>query len=118
MEIKANVSWSHEDLVINLIKNDLIYLRLLHGLKEMTLQPDNYNSTLNQSIFWLLGIWDAKSQEEIETWYLKRADKAKKFKLSPANEEFDPLSREIFVQLKAKRDRLKMRSGRGFKIKG
>lgn len=44
--------------LINLIKDDLIYTRLVYGLELLGLNMDKYSLTLNETIFKLMGIKD------------------------------------------------------------
>ena len=42
--------------IISLIKDELIYIRLINGLEMLGLNADNYHLNLNETIFKLAGI--------------------------------------------------------------
>ena len=45
-----------KEILISLIKDDLIYTRLVYGLEKLGLDTDNYSLRLNETIFQLVGI--------------------------------------------------------------
>lgn len=46
----------NKKIIINLIKDDLIYTCLVYGLENLGLNADNYSLRLNETIFQLVGI--------------------------------------------------------------
>lgn len=45
-----------KEIIVSLIKDDLIYTRLVYGLENLGLNADNYSLHLNETIFQLVGI--------------------------------------------------------------
>lgn len=58
--------------LINLIKDNLIYTRLVYGLELLGLNMDNYSLTLNETIFKLMGV-----KEDNESFFEKHIENCK-----------------------------------------
>ncbi|MDP1746410.1 MAG: hypothetical protein Q8L90_12580 [Bacteroidota bacterium] len=62
-----------KDIIINLIKDDLINTRLVYGLEKLGLNAGNYYLHLNETIFKLAGI-----KEEKEDFFEKYIEECRK----------------------------------------
>lgn len=94
------VPWDHEKVIIRLIENDLIYARLLHGLGEMSLNPDNcHYMNLDELILELLGINAPIIHQTMQEVYHRMTDEAIELKLTQDNKKFYDLAKEIYDEL-------------------
>lgn len=88
-------------LVLSLIKDDLINLRLVYGLQAMGIQADGYMLHLSNSVFELMGYESAdRRTDSIHDHYIRLSQKIAHIDIFEAPELLDELAREIFVYLK------------------
>ena len=54
---------SKEELIISLIQNNLINLKLIYGLEQLGLVPDDYYLDLGSTVFKLMGIQSSEQSD-------------------------------------------------------
>lgn len=89
-----------KDLVIRLIKDNLINLKLVYGLNHLGLIADDYHLNLGDTIFKLLG-FEASEQSDLifETVFMGNSEKITQISISGSVDELNLLSMEIYREL-------------------
>lgn len=88
-----------KDLILTLIKDDLVNTKLVEGLGSLGLESADYYLYLSDVIFELLGFDECKRCEEIYEHYLKQLEKAKDLDIKNRDQAFDKLADEIYDEL-------------------
>ena len=89
-----------KELIISLIRDNLITIKLISGLNALGLHADDYTTFLSNTIFLLMGFKNHKKGDFIfENIYLANAEKVKHIDFSSSTEELDVLSQEIYAEL-------------------
>lgn len=86
-------------LILSLIKDDLINCKLVHALKDIGLNADDYLLNLSSNIFNLMGFEDTPQNEANYKYYLDLSQRVKYIDISKARERFDELALEIYTEL-------------------
>jgi hypothetical protein len=89
-----------KELVISLIKDNLINLKLISGLNHLGLIADDYYLHLGNTIFKLMG-FEASAQSDLifETVFMGNSEKVTQIAISRSPDELDLLSMEIYQEL-------------------
>lgn len=89
-----------EQLILSLIKDDLINTKLISGLENLGIDAGLYLLGISDAIFVLMDIDDRKEGEELFEYYLRLRDRRiKKINLKKPNSVFDNLALEIYKTL-------------------
>lgn len=94
---------SEKQLIISLIKDDLINTRLVNGLNAIGLMADDYLLHLSDTIFKLMGIPDDPRGEEIFEYYMDLLKKVEAVDVTESHAPLDDLALEIFIELSLKK---------------
>lgn len=87
-------------LIVGLIKDGLINHKLINGLNALGLNADNYNISIGDTIFALMGFKNDELNDLIfENVYLAISEKVKQIDFSVSMEELERLSEEIYTEL-------------------
>jgi hypothetical protein len=87
-----------KELVIALIKDDLINKKLVNGLIGIGLDAGNYFLHLSETVFKLMGFEDAQSNEIFDR-YMELASNAMFIDISNADKSMDDLALHIYTDL-------------------
>lgn len=87
---------NNKELILSLIKDDLISTKLVNGLNEIGLNADSYYLHLSEIIFRLLGFDDDERSDEVYEKYLEFTEKAKYIDISDSHKPMDELALEIY----------------------
>jgi hypothetical protein len=93
---------NEKELVISLIKDDLINKKLVNGLIGIGLDAGNYFLHLSEKIFALMGFDDDQSNEFFER-YMELAKAAMLIDISESNEPMDDLAVQIYSELSSRK---------------
>jgi hypothetical protein len=87
-------------LIIGLIKDGLINSKLVNGLNSLGLDANDYNISVGDTIFVLMGFKNDELNDLIfENVYLAISEKIKYIDFSVSREELERLSEEIYAEL-------------------
>jgi hypothetical protein len=78
------INMTKKELIIRLIKDDLLNQRLISNFKSIGFYSDDYHLNLSETIFKIMGIDD--SNDEILEQYIRKNDllvRSRRFKNSP-----------------------------------
>jgi hypothetical protein len=89
----------NKNLILSLIKDDLIHNKLLVGLSSLGLQPELYALELSNTIFTLLEIKENEQGKKQFEEYLKLLKKIETVDLKKSDDRMDVLAREIYRRL-------------------
>lgn len=90
---------SEQQLILSLIKDDLINSRLVNGLNTIGLAADDYLLHLSNTIFQLMEFEDNEQNEEIYEHYLNLTKKAAEIDITISHAPLDALALEIYIDL-------------------
>ena len=98
--MSKKISYKTEKLVISLIKDDLINLRLVHGLNALGLDAENYYTNLSSTIFGLMGLqtYDERMVKILES-YIDSGKRVLRIDIEDHRDEFDELAVDIYDSL-------------------
>lgn len=88
-----------EELIISLIKDDLVNTKLIDGLQDIGLDPAIYSLNLSETIFKLIDFDDSVMTDELFANYLQFLKKVKHIDVSDYSGELDKLANEIYFEL-------------------
>jgi hypothetical protein len=91
-----------EQLIISLIKDDLINSKLVNGLNRLGLSAGDYHLNLSETIFNLMGINDVEDDDELLDYYIELTSIAQSVDLSDIagrNAILEKLARSIYSEL-------------------
>jgi hypothetical protein len=91
---------TEKELVISLIKDNLINLKLITGLNHLGLIADDYYLGLGDTIFKLMG-FEASEQSDLifETVFMGNSEKIAQIDIAGSLDELNLLSMEIYNEL-------------------
>ncbi len=89
----------NKQLILSLIKDDLINTKLVNGLTEMGLHAENYFLYLGQTIFKLMEFEDSKETEQVFERYVQLTKKVVLIDISESHQPLDELVLEIYEEL-------------------
>ena len=90
-----------KQLIISLIKDDLIHTKLINGLDAMGLEALDYHIHLSETVFDLLGFAD-NSDDDFE-FYLSELKRARRLSIRKNREAFDVLALSIYTELERRK---------------
>jgi hypothetical protein len=90
-----------KELIISLIKDDLVNDKLINGLIDIGLNPGHYFLNLSETIFKLMGYKDNMMTDEIFNHYLLLGQKAKHIDVARDSDQLQRLANEIYEELSA-----------------
>jgi hypothetical protein len=89
-----------KELILSLIKDDLIHTKLISGLRGLGLDPSNYILGLSNTIFLLLNIKDDKQGEVLFERYLRLLQKVQEVEVTKLHDGLDGMAGEIYEELR------------------
>lgn len=94
----------NKELIISLIKDDLINAKLISSLNNMGIDAELYLLGISDAIFILMGIEDDKKGEELFEFYLELRDKQLENVdvVNKSQEMLYNLSLKIYMEVKIK----------------
>lgn len=90
---------NEKELLISLIKDDLINVRLVVGLDTVGLDSSNYFLHLSQTIFRLMGFKEDKRDNKLYDKYIRWSKKVLKIDINQEYEKLDAMALEIYLWL-------------------
>jgi hypothetical protein len=89
------------ELILSLIKDHLVYARLINGFHAIGLDPHDFYPNLSDTIFRLAGFARQSEQNErLFSAYLTVTEKINTYDVSNWREEVEPLAMEVYALLK------------------
>lgn len=88
-----------KELLIRLIKDDLINYKLVSTLNELGLHADSYLLGLSDTIFNLMHFPNDKSGDEVYEHYLKLTREVKHINIVQSPEQLHHLAHQIYAEL-------------------
>ncbi|HVD99982.1 MAG TPA: hypothetical protein VNB90_17365 [Cytophagaceae bacterium] len=88
-----------KQLILSLIKDDLINCKLVNSLNDIGLSADDYLLHLSETVFKLMGFKASKETEVIYEYYMDLTERAKLIDISRSRQRFDELALEIYNEL-------------------
>jgi hypothetical protein len=98
METSAN-----KQLILSLIRDDLINLRLIHGLHHIGIDASIYMLHLGETILDLLDYPDSLETDAVYDEYYKQTQRASDIDISQSHAPLDGLAQEIYDMLEIRR---------------
>jgi hypothetical protein len=93
-------SQNDAQLVIKLIRGNLINFKLISGLNVLGLNADDYHIHFGDTIFELMGFKESKDSDLIyENVFIPNCEKVRHISFAMSTEELDALSEEIYKEL-------------------
>lgn len=94
-----NPPFDIENVIVHIIKNDLIHARLVHEIRDTRYNRIALEFTLDRVIFWLLAAWQEPMQEELRSYYNGlKAEMNERGDMKKIN-DLTPLATEIYELL-------------------
>jgi hypothetical protein len=90
-----------KQLLISLIKDDLIHTKLINGLDALGLEALDYHIHLSETIFELLGFPD--NSDDAFEFYLSELKRARRLSIRINREAFDVLALTIYTELERRK---------------
>lgn len=88
-----------KELILSLIKDDLVNHHLLLGLDALGLRAADYYLNLGDTIFSLMGFPESKDSDRVYELYLELTKKARFLNLSETQNQLNQLAQEIYLEL-------------------
>lgn len=88
-----------KELILSLIKDDLINTKLVNGLNEMGLNADCYYLNLGDSIFKLMGFKEGEETDKVFDRYLELSEEAISMDISNSYQQVTDLAVKIYIEL-------------------
>lgn len=95
-----------KELILSLIKDDLISNKLLLGLDALGLRAADYYLQLSDTIFSLMDFPESSHSDRVFELYLDLTKKVRFVDISQSQNQLDELAREIYAELMAHRSTL------------
>lgn len=89
----------NRELVISLIKDDLINTKLVNGLTKMGLNAEQYTLHLSSTIFELMGFQNGLQTDVLFEFYIEYTKKVDQMNTNSDTTEIDELAEDIFEKL-------------------
>ena len=90
---------NEKELILSLIKDDLINAKLVNGLTEIGLNAETYFLHLSDTVFKLMGFKDNEETETIFELYVELAKKASFVDISQSHKPMAELALEVYVEI-------------------
>lgn len=88
-----------KEVILSLIKDDLVNHHLLLGLDALGLCAADYYLNLGDTIFSLMGFPESKDSDRVYELYLELTKKARFLNLSETQNQLNQLAQEIYLEL-------------------
>ncbi len=88
-----------KELILSLIKDDLVNNKLLIGLDALGLRATDYYLNISDTIFSLMGFPDNTDSDRVYEHYLDLTQKAKFLNISESAHQLNQLAKEIYSEL-------------------
>ena len=98
-----NTTLHEKQLIVSLIKDDLINSRLVSGLNRIGLDAEHYFLHLSETVFKLIGFKDNERTDEVYQCYLELSKKAETIDISKSHVLMEALALEIYRELLLKK---------------
>lgn len=98
-----------KEVILSLIKDDLVNHHLLMGLDALGLRAAAYYLNLGDTIFALMGFPESKDSDRVYELYLELTKKARFLNLSETQNQLNQLAQEIYLELTVHRSMLNSR---------
>lgn len=95
-----------KEIILSLIKDDLVNHKLLIGLEALGLRPADYYLQLSDTIFSLMGFPESKDSDRVFELYLDLTKKARFLNISQSQNQLEQLAQEIYLELTVHRSTL------------
>ncbi len=89
----------NKQLILSLIKDDLINSKLVYGLIDVGLNAENYFLCLGETIFKLMGFEYNEAREIVFEQYIELSKKAVLIDITESHQPLDDLVLEIYEEL-------------------
>lgn len=89
----------NKNLIISLIKDDLINTKLISGLENLGIDAGLYLLGISDAIFVLMGIADDKEGEELFEYYLNLREKVNIVDFAKSYDSLGEIADEIYAEL-------------------
>ncbi|WP_341902862.1 hypothetical protein [Fluviicola taffensis] len=96
-----------KEVILSLIKDDLVNHKLLLGLDALGLRAADYYLNISDTIFSLMGFPENKDSDRIYEHYLELTQKARFLNISESQNQLNQLAQEIYLELTVHRSTLK-----------
>lgn len=91
-----------KDLIINLIKDELVHTKLLDGFSGIGFDMSEYHLNLNEAVFFIAGFRSSQITSELKEWYFRKIEDAMNLSFPPRlSEELEELASSIYLELMA-----------------
>jgi hypothetical protein len=88
------------ELILSLIKDNLVNTKLINGLNELGLIADDYYLNLGDTVFKLMGFEASEKSDLIfEKVFIANSEKVNQINISESKDEVMRLSMEIYQEL-------------------
>lgn len=104
--INLNVMNTKKELILSLIKDDLVNHKLLLGLDALGLRATDYYLNLGDIVFALMGFPENSDSDRVYELYLELTKKARFLNLSESQSQLNQLAQEIYLELTVHRSTL------------
>ncbi|MES2780515.1 MAG: hypothetical protein V4651_11515 [Bacteroidota bacterium] len=88
-----------QNLIISLIKDDLIHIKLVLGLNEMGLNAGDYFLNLSSTVFKLIGFEDNAKTEEVFERYMELTQRTRFIDISQSHKPIEDLAMVIYTEM-------------------
>jgi len=89
----------NKQLILSLIKDDLINSKLVYGLIDAGLNAENYFLCLSETIFKLMGFEDNERRELVFEQYIELSKKTAFIDIAESHQPLEGLVLEIYEEL-------------------
>ncbi len=96
MEIR---NMTEKELLVSLIKDDLINIRLVIGLEKIGLDALKYHLYLSETVFKLMGFGSSEIEEDVYDHYISRTKQVSQIEIFESPEQLDTLALDIYCFL-------------------
>jgi hypothetical protein len=94
MKVEGN-----EELIVSLIKDDLINSKLVNALNDIGLNASNYHLYLGKTVFKLMGFKDDAYSDEVFQIYFKLSKRVRHIDITKSRGSLDNLALHIYRAL-------------------
>lgn len=99
-------SKKEKEVILSLIKDDLVNHKLLLGLDALGLRAADYYLNIGDTIFSLMGFPENSDSDRVYELYLELTKKARFLNLSESQNQLEQLAQEIYQELTLHRSTL------------
>ncbi len=97
----------NKNLILSLIKDDLILTQFITGLNKLGLDAGNYYLHLSQTIFNLMGFGDFKQEQKLYEDYFDFVEKASTVNLLEHPKQLNKIALEVYDKLMTEKEKRK-----------